>query len=206
MTAAIVGLGTVVEAAAWWLVASRRLRVWGALAPALGALGVLALVAGPVALSPAVAPATSAMVGVSAGVALYLATRAFVFFARPWRAFRRHARAIYGERAGESLGLALVIAVGAAVVGEELFWRGLAQERLSATLGRTGGAAAGWIAYVAANLPSMNLAIVAGAIVGGGTWVGLAFWTQGVLASLICHGVWTALMIAFPVVPAGESS
>ena len=58
------------------------------------------------------------------------------------------------------------------------------------------------IAFVLANLPSANLAIAAGAVVGGAVWVALAWWTGGVLASLACHIVWTGMMIAFPVLRA----
>jgi membrane protease YdiL (CAAX protease family) len=47
---------------------------------------------------------------------------------------------------------------------------------------------------------SRNLAIVAGAVVGGAVWCGLCAWTGGVGASLACHVAWTALMLVFPVV------
>ena len=62
------------------------------------------------------------------------------------------------------------------------------------------------LAFVVANLASRNLAIAAGAVVGGAVWVALAWWTGGVLAPLACHIVWTGMMIAFPVVrePAPE--
>ena len=53
---------------------------------------------------------------------------------------------------------------------------------------------------MAANLPSANLAIVAGAVVGGGLWGALGWWSGGVLAPLASHAAWTALMIGFPVV------
>jgi membrane protease YdiL (CAAX protease family) len=82
-----------------------------------------------------------------------------------------------------------------------LFWRGLFQGELAPALDdRTALAAAiAWVAFVLANLPSANLAIAAGAVVGGAVWVALAWWTGGVLASLACHIVWIGLMIALPV-------
>ena len=90
------------------------------------------------------------------------------------------------------------------VPGEELFWRGFFQGQLASSLeGRTALAAVlAWIAFMLANLPSANLAIAAGAVVGGAAWVALAWWTGGVLASLACHIVWTGMMIAFPVLRA----
>src|SRR5439155_510402 len=33
---------------------------------------------------------------------------------------------------------------------------------------------------------------------GGGAWGLLALWTGGVLASLLCHAVWTGLMVGLP--------
>jgi membrane protease YdiL (CAAX protease family) len=53
---------------------------------------------------------------------------------------------------------------------------------------------------VAVNLPSGNLAIIAGAVVGGAVWSALAWWTGGALASIVCHAIWTALILGFPVV------
>ena len=88
--------------------------------------------------------------------------------------------------------------------GEELFWRGFFQGQLASSLegGTALAAVLAWIAFVLANLPSANLAIAAGAVVGGAVWVALAWWTGGVLASLACHIVWTGMMVAFPVLHA----
>jgi len=114
-----------------------------------------------------------------------------------WPAFRRHAGEIYGQRGSMSLpttlGLALLV-----VGGEELFWRGLVQPAIAGPTARLAGAALGWLAYVAANAPSENLPILAGAVVGGAAWAGLGLWTGGTVAPLLCHGTWTGLMIALP--------
>jgi hypothetical protein len=58
---------------------------------------------------------------------------------------------------------------------------------------------------VVVNLPSRNLAIAAGAIVGGAAWGALAWWSAGVLASIVCHATWTALMLARPPVSTGSA-
>ena len=39
---------------------------------------------------------------------------------------------------------------------------------------------------------------MAGAIVGGALWGGLAWWSGGVLASLGSHILWTGLMLLLP--------
>jgi membrane protease YdiL (CAAX protease family) len=145
-------------------------------------------------------------VGAASGFALYVATRAFVAVVRPWEAFGRHAAATYGRRGGLPLAWALVLSAALSAPGEEILWRGLAQPELASALdGRAGLAAAiAWVAFVAVNLPSANLAIVAGAAVGGALWSGLGWWSGGALAPLASHASWTALMLALPVVPRPE--
>lgn len=195
----VLGLGA--EGIAWWFVGFRRANVWVAMTPVLGAMGLAALIAGSPAWSPDVSPGVSAGAGVGGGVALYLGTRAFVRVVRPWEAFGRHSVGIYLRRGRLSAPAALLLSVLLVVPGEELFWRGLFQvELVGAMDGRTAAAILAWVAYVAANLPSANLAIVAGAVVGGAAWTALGAWTGGALAPLACHAVWTALMISLPVV------
>jgi membrane protease YdiL (CAAX protease family) len=113
---------------------------------------------------------------------------------------------MYRRQGGLSLGLALVLSIAVSVPGEELFWREFVQLELVPALdGATALAAVlAWGAFVFANLFSRNLAIAAGAVVGGAVWCGLAWWTGGVAASLACHLVWTAFMLAFPVVRATQ--
>jgi membrane protease YdiL (CAAX protease family) len=202
METAVMVVGLLAEAAAWWVVVARRWSVWAVMTPTLVAMGLAALLTGVPEPSPAVPAGPAAAVGVVVGVVLYLATRAFVVVVRDWRTFREHAARMYARQAGLPLWAATALSMLVLVTGEELFWRGLFQARLSSVLdARAAGAAFGWIAFVAANLPSANLAIVAGAVVGGAVWTALGWWTHGFLASLACHAVWTALMLVVPVVP-----
>jgi membrane protease YdiL (CAAX protease family) len=206
MDAAVAVGGVVLEAAAWWLVSFRRREVWRATVPALTILGTLALVAGPPAWSPDVAPRAALAVGAGSGLALYLGTRFFVRLVEPWRRFRLHAQAMYLRQGERSLARALLLSVALSVPGEELFWRGFLQpEAVDALAGRVVlGALVAWAAFVLANLPSVNLAIVAGAVVGGAVWTGLGWWSGGAASPMASHVVWTALMISFPVVRATE--
>lgn len=210
MDAAVIVVGAVAELVAWRMVVARRRSVWVVMGLTLASMGIVAALVRPPVLSPAVSPAAAAAAGAGAGVLLYLATFAFVVMIRRWRTFRAHALATYDRRGALSLPATLLLAAGVMAIGEELFWRGLFQPRLSEAVGRTGGATLTWAAYIVANLASGSLPIIAGAVVGGAVWAGLAFWTRGVLASLLCHAVWTALMLAFPVVRpaarAGSSS
>jgi membrane protease YdiL (CAAX protease family) len=203
MDTVVMVLGFVAEVIAWSLVARGR-NVWTTMTPVLATMGVVALVVGPIARSPEVAPGVSLAVGLGLGVLLYVATRVAMVIMARWGTFRRHALEMYRKQGGLSLGVALLLSIALSVPGEELFWRGFFQGQLASSLeGRTALAAMlAWIAFVLANLPSANLAIAAGAVVGGAVWVGLAWWTGGVLASLACHIVWTGMMVTFPVLRA----
>jgi membrane protease YdiL (CAAX protease family) len=189
--------GALAVLVAWRVVAAGRATVWAAMGTVLGAAGALSLATGRVPLSPRVSPGWSAAAGVVAGVLLYAATAAFVLVARRWPPFDRHVAEIYDQRRGSTLRSALALA-GATAVGEELFWRGLFQSELVEPFGRPAGALITLGVYVAANASSGSLAIVAGAIAGGSAWGVLALWTGGVLASLVCHAVWTVLMLSRP--------
>jgi membrane protease YdiL (CAAX protease family) len=203
MDTVVMVLGFVAEVIAWSLVARGR-NVWTTMTPVLATMGMVALVVGPIAWSPEVAPGASLAVGLGLGLLLYVATRGAMVIMARWGTFRRHALEMYRKQGGLSLGAALLLSIALSVPGEELFWRGFFQGQLASSLeGRTAVAAVlAWIAFVLANLPSANLAIAAGALVGGAVWVALAWWTGGVLASLACHIVWTGMMVAFPVLRA----
>ena len=193
------------QAAAWWYLASRRRDVWRVMTPVLAAMGLAALLVNRPAWTPRVDAAAAVGVGIASGLALYAGTRVFVTVVRPWEAFRRHSIAVYAQQEGVPLAAALALSLVLSVPGEELFWRGLFQPELADALESSAlGALIAWAAYVAANVPSRNLAIVAGAVVGGAVWSGLGWWSGGPLAPLASHLAWTALMISFPVIRPSE--
>jgi len=200
-------LGLAVEAGAWWVVAFRRTSVWLVMTPVLVALGTAALVVGPPAWSPRVDGAIAVAGGAVAGVALYLATRAFVLVVRGWGAFQDQSAGMYLRQGAISTPVAVALSVLLMVPGEELFWRGLFQPHLAGQDDRLLFAAlVTWGSFVLANLPSANLAIVAGALVGGAVWSVLGWWCGGALAPLVSHAVWTTLMLALPVVRRAEAA
>lgn len=200
--------GLLAEGLAWGVVARRGASVWATMTPVLVGLGIVALLAGEPTLADEPGPATLA--GLAAGVVLYIATFGFVRIVAPrWPAFRRQSVQIYGRQAPLPLSTVLLLSLVLMVPGEELFWRGLFLPELrSAVDGRMLGGILAWLAFVATNVPSLNLAIVAGAAVGGAVWVLLAIWSGGVLAGLLCHACWTGLMLVRPPVRAtlGEES
>jgi membrane protease YdiL (CAAX protease family) len=199
MTRALMVLGLVTEGVAWWVVAARRRSVWAVMTPVLVGLGALTLVVDPPSLASEVGLGLAAVAGLGAGVILYLATLAFVVVAtRWWKVFERQSVAMYGRRGSLSVGAAVALSAVLMVPGEELFWRGLVQGELERSLGGLLGPVLAWGAFVLANLPSANLAIIAAAAVGGAVWVALAAWSGGILASLVCHACWAALMLSLP--------
>lgn len=200
----VMGVGALAEIVAWRIVVSGRASIWRIMTPTFLVMAVAAVIVREPVLSSRVGSVAAALAGAGVGITLFLGTRVFLVLASRWTPFQRQTAEIYGRRGPTSLAEAAMLA-GVAAVCEELFWRGLFQSRL-AEGGRLPGAVLTWVAYVAVNLPSVSLPIVAGAFVGGAVWVGLAAWTGGVLASIVCHLVWTELMLVLPPrVPAAVS-
>lgn len=190
--------GALAEAIGWRLVAARRATIWRLMPAILLAMGIAAALVRRPLVATRVGDGAALVVGTASGLALYIGTRAFVAVAGRWEPFRRAVVESYRAAAEvplrESLALSLLIMVPA----EELFWRGLFQARLDQSLMALAAGAWTWLAYVGANLASGSLPIVAGAVVGGALWAGLAVWSGGVLASLLSHMLWTGLMLALP--------
>jgi uncharacterized protein len=198
LISAIMAVGAAGVLLAWRLVVAGRVSVWVAMGTASGGAGLASLATGRLSISPRVAWGWSALAGIGVGAILYLATAAFVLVVRQWGQFDRHVEEIYDQRKGLSLPVALVLAALVVAPGEELFWRGLFQGRLAGPVGWLAAALITWGMYLAVNVASESLPIVFGALVSGAVWGALALWTHGVLGSLLCHTVWTSLMLVFP--------
>ena len=188
--------GPVAVAAAWLLVRGGRFGVWASMGVTLGTLGAFALATGEPALGPS--PWLDLAGGVMAGGALYAATAVFLAVAGRWPRLARHARELYGRRRGVGLEQALVLSAAVTAPGEELLWRGVVLGTLGSVFSPWVAGLLTWTGYMAANAVSGSLPIILGAVVGGAVWTALAVWTEGVVASIACHSVWTALMIVFP--------
>ncbi len=191
-------LGAAAEAIGWRFVARGRASVWRLMPIVLGVMGVAAILTRRPVAAVRVSDGLALAVGAASGALLFAATRAFVAVAARWEPFRRHVVEKYEEAAKVSLGVSLVLSLAIMVPAEECFWRGLFQGRLDQSLTAAAAAALTWLAYIAANSASASLPIVAGAVVGGALWGGLAVWSGGMLASLASHMLWTGLMLALP--------
>jgi membrane protease YdiL (CAAX protease family) len=204
LTVTVMAVAALAVLVAWRFVALDMVSVWAAMGTVSAAAGVAALATGRVSLSPKLDWPWAVVAGIGAGISLYLATVGFVLVVRRWPVFDRHVAQIYDQRKGLSLPAALLLAAGTTAAGEEFFWRGLFESRLAVTIGWPLAAYVTWSTYVIVNAASGSLAILAGAIVSGAVWGALALWTHGVLASLLCHGVWTGLMVTLPPGGAGR--
>ncbi|HEY7762059.1 MAG TPA: CPBP family intramembrane glutamic endopeptidase, partial [Actinomycetota bacterium] len=164
----------------------------------VGAMGIAAMAARPPVAAAETGALRAVVVGLASGLALYVGTRIFVWLAVRWPPFRADVVEQYGQAGDVSLATSLVLSLVVMVPAEEVFWRGLTQPRLADPVDPWVGALVAWLGYIVANTASRSLPIVAGAIVGGALWSGLAWWSGGVLAGLASHILWTGLMLTLP--------
>ncbi len=91
--------------------------------------------------------------------------------------------------------LLLLILVGP---GEEFFWRGYVQRRLTAHYGRTGTLLAVF-AYTGVHAATGNLTLILAAFVCGAFWAALYRRYNSVWINIVSHGVWAvAIFVWFP--------
>src|SRR5215210_2764172 len=142
MQVAVLVAGSVLEVAAWRIVASGRDSVWGLMVGVFALHGVVAAVVLPPIASGEEPLAAAVGFGALSGVALWAATLAFVAAAVRWQPFRTAVADRYARAAEVSLPIAVAISLLIAVPGEELFWRNLAHRRLGLSSEALGAAAA----------------------------------------------------------------
>jgi membrane protease YdiL (CAAX protease family) len=197
MQLAVIAAGFVLEVVAWRAVAARRASLWRLIVAVFAVEGVVAAIVLPPIASGHETVAVALAAGAASGLALWAGTLAFVAVAVRWQPFRTDVAERYARAAEVSLPAAIALSILIAVPGEELFWRNLVQRRFGVSSEMVGAAVA-WLGYVAVNAASGSLPFIAGAVVGGAVWGGLAWWSGGIAASVASHGVWTALMLARP--------
>ncbi|MDP9265165.1 MAG: CPBP family intramembrane metalloprotease [Chloroflexota bacterium] len=197
-------VGIVAHTLAWRLVARGR-DVWRTMPPLFAVLGVVSAVLLPsiAAREPAADDGFGAsaqiVIGVVTGAGLFVATRIFVAVVGRFAAFARDTRDAYRQAGTVPTAAAFGLSIVVVALGEEVFWRGLVYGvGVQRGLSIGGAGIVGWVLYVLANRPSRLQPIIAASIVGGALWIGLAWWTGGILASIASHMLWTGLMLGFP--------
>ena len=99
------------------------------------------------------------------------------------------------------LGLRLALIIGPA---EELFWRGLVQQRLIKRFGPLVGAVLGTAAYGGAHLVTGNVTLIGAASVAGAFWGGLHALGVPMGALIVSHSAWD--VFTFLIAPIAETS
>ena len=107
---------------------------------------------------------------------------------------------IYGIKGGTSptlISLLLLCIIGP---GEEIFWRGYVQRRLSARWSPNAGFLLATAAYTLIHIPSMNFMLVMAALVCGVIWGGLfRLFPKHFTAIVVSHALWdAAAFVWFP--------
>ncbi|HAS81347.1 MAG TPA: hypothetical protein DCS43_01390 [Verrucomicrobia bacterium] len=87
--------------------------------------------------------------------------------------------------------------------GEELFWRGYVQRRLSVATGPTSGLILAVLAYTGVHLATGNFTLILAAAVCGAFW-SLLYWRTGSLwINIISHALWAAAIFVWWPMQAG---
>lgn len=180
-----------VAALAWGaLFGLDRARFWTRALVAGPVIGVFAIVAQRARLEDLLrTTAADVAIGVVAAGLLYGVFWAGDALLRRWLpALASQVDGLYGVRASRRVMTAVLVVVGPC---EELFWRGLVQERAGVAIALTG--------YAAVHLWERKAILVLAAAVGGAFW-GALFSLRGTLvAPIVSHALWDlALVVWWP--------
>jgi membrane protease YdiL (CAAX protease family) len=198
MAESTVVVGILVQVVIWRLVVRGVLPFWPATVATFASLGVAAALVGDVRCCRETAEILAAVIGLASGILLYAATRVVVDLAARHQGVARIVARTYGRAEEVSFASVLAVTLLVAVPGEELFWRGLALAETREATSAVVGAVLTWAASVGVNAAWGSAPLLAGAVVGGGLWTGLAVWSGGVLAPIASHLAWTGLMLLWP--------
>jgi len=201
--AALVVLGVLAQIGAWHLARIGRLDTWMALGWVFVILGLACILTGEVEPWGSIRPWEAAGVGLLSALVLFALTRLFLQVVRGWSRFSADTDRLYSDRGKFPVALAVVIAAVVAS-GEEMFWRGVVQGSLVEAVGTWGAAGASLLGYALVSLAACSVPITVASIVAGAVWSALTAWSGGVAAAVVCHSVWTGLMIVFPPRHLGE--
>ena len=198
MPEAVLVVGALAQVIVWRLVVRGRLPFWPATATTFAAIGIAALLSGEPNCCRESDVAAASLAGVVSGLVLYGATRVVVDLATRHRVLDRAVADVYRRSEETRFAVVLVLTLLIAVPGEELFWRGLVLPELRDATSAVTGALMTWTAAVGVSAAWASAPLLAGAVVGGALWTGLAWWSGGVVAPIASHLLWTGLMLVWP--------
>jgi uncharacterized protein len=152
------------------------------------AIGLYAIVAQRSALEDLLRPtAVDVAIGVVAAGVLYGVFWAGNAGLRRWRpALAADVDDLYGVRASRRTMTAVLLVVGPC---EELFWRGLVQQRSGFVFALVG--------YAAVHLWERKPVLVLAAVVGGAYWGALFSWRGTLVAPVVSHALWDLAIVVW---------
>lgn len=136
-------------------------------------------------------------IGLAVGVAMAVGTYGAYRVLAQWAPFvvRDTAQLYAAFRAPSTL--VGSVALTPIILGEELVWRHVVQQALAARFGRWPGVVAAALAYAAALLPLGSPAMLLAALGCGLVWSGLRCVTRGLIAPVVAHLVWDAVVLVW---------
>ncbi|HEY8449958.1 MAG TPA: CPBP family intramembrane glutamic endopeptidase [Bacillota bacterium] len=108
--------------------------------------------------------------------------------------------AIYDLKAGVAPWLIAILLLAVIGPGEEIFWRGFVQRRLSGALGEVGGWLGASLIYAMLHAVTMNLMLVLAALVAGLAWGYAYVRLKRLWPLIISHAAWdVAILLLWPI-------
>jgi len=198
MREAVLVVGILGQAVVWRLVVRGWIPFWPATASTFAVIGIASLVVGDPSCCRKAEAAFALGIGAVSGLMFYGATRMVVDLATRHPSLHGAVADVYRRSQETTFVTVLALTLVIAVPGEELFWRGLVLPELRDATSSAIGALLTWAAAVGVNAAWASAPLLAGAVVGGALWTGLATWSGGVVAPVASHLVWTGLMLVWP--------
>lgn len=103
---------------------------------------------------------------------------------------------VYGLGEGSPRIVILLLLLFVTGPGEEIFWRGFLQERLMQHWGNVAGYVVTTLAYGGVHVFSRNPMLILAALVAGAFWGAQYLWKRDLLALIVSHALWSAVIFA----------
>jgi membrane protease YdiL (CAAX protease family) len=103
---------------------------------------------------------------------------------------------IYGMGEGNSRIFILLLLLFVTGPGEEIFWRGFLQKKLSEKYGGWTGFLLTTLVYAGVHVFSLNLMLILAAAVAGAFWGLLYLWKEDLALVIVSHSIWSAVIFA----------
>ena len=101
---------------------------------------------------------------------------------------------VYGLRLSKPAYVISLLLIFPIAPGEETYWRGLVQRRLTERTGPKAGLALAAAAYALVHLPTLNPTLILAALIGGLVWGALYQLTGSLVPGIVSHALWDVLI------------